>query len=41
VSGSGWYFKSGSYVQSNLDRGDQADAVSEVVIYSLQVTHSG
>jgi poly(beta-D-mannuronate) lyase len=40
VSGSGWYFKSGSYVQSNLDRGDQADAVSEVVIYSLQVTHS-
>jgi poly(beta-D-mannuronate) lyase len=41
VSGSGWYFKSGSYVQSNLDRGDQADAVAEVVIYFLQVTHSG
>ena len=40
-SGSGWYFKSGSYVQSNTDRGDRPDAVGEVVIYSLQVTHSG
>jgi hypothetical protein len=39
-SGSGWYFKSGSYVQSNPDQGDQADAVAEVVMYSLQVSHS-
>jgi hypothetical protein len=40
-SGSGWYFKAGSYVQSNLDRGDNADAVGEVVVYSLQAAHSG
>jgi alginate lyase len=39
-SGSGWYFKAGSYVQSNLDRGDDADAVGEVVIYSLQAAHA-
>lgn len=39
-SGSGWYFKTGSYVQSNPERGDDAGAVAEVVIYSLQVEHS-
>jgi hypothetical protein len=40
LSGSGWYFKSGSYVQSNPDRGDHPDALGEVVIYSLQVAHA-
>jgi hypothetical protein len=40
-SGSGWYFKSGSYLQSNPGKGDQASATGEVVIYSLNVTHSG
>jgi hypothetical protein len=40
-SGSGWYFKAGSCVQSNLGRGDNADAVGEVVVYSLQAAHSG
>ena len=40
LHGSGWYFKSGSYVQSNPSRGDAPDAVGEVVIYDLRVTHS-
>jgi hypothetical protein len=40
ASGSGWYFKAGSYVQSNSERGDAADAVGEVVIYALSVEHS-
>jgi Alginate lyase len=39
-SGSGWYFKTGSYLQSNTDRGDAADAVAKVVLYSVGVTHS-
>jgi hypothetical protein len=39
-SGSGWYFKTGSYVQSNPQRGDSPDAVAEVVLYSLRVEHS-
>jgi len=39
-SGSGWYFKTGAYVQSNPEKGDDPDAVAEVVIYSLQVEHS-
>jgi hypothetical protein len=39
-SGSGWYFKSGSYLQSNTSKGDQASAAGSVVIYSLNVTHS-
>ncbi len=39
-SGSGWYFKAGSYLQSNPERGDSPDAVAEVVIYSLRVEHS-
>lgn len=40
-SGSGWYFKTGSYLQSNTDRGDAADAVAKVVLYSVAVSHSG
>ena len=39
-SGAEWYFKAGSYVQSNLTRGDQADAIGTVVISSLKVTHT-
>jgi poly(beta-D-mannuronate) lyase len=37
--GSGWYFKTGSYVQSNPRRGDAPDARSQVVLYSLRVRH--
>jgi Alginate lyase len=40
LSGGGWYFKTGSYVQSNPERGDAPDAVAEVVLYSLKVEHS-
>ena len=39
-SGSSWYFKSGSYLQTNTGKGDKATAVGEVVIYSLEVTHT-
>ena len=39
-SGSGWYFKAGSYVQSNPTRGDRPDAVGTVVISALKVTHA-
>ena len=37
--GSGWYFKSGSYVQSNTSKGDKPSAVAVVVIYRLAVQH--
>ena len=40
-TGSGWYFKAGAYLQSNPERGDDPDTVGEVVIYSLDVEHSG
>ena len=39
-SGSGWYFKTGSYVQSNPSRGDAPDATGQVVLYSLDVQHA-
>lgn len=39
-SGSGWYFKAGSYVQTNTSKGDPPDAVGVVVIYRLSVTHA-
>jgi len=39
-SGSGWYFKAGSYVQSNTSKGDKAGAVGTVVVYRLAVTHT-
>jgi len=38
-SGSGWYFKTGSYVQSNPSRGDAPDTIGQVVLYSLNVEH--
>ncbi len=40
-SGSGWYFKTGSYLQSNTDKGDAPNAVGRVVLYRVDVTHSG
>ena len=40
LSGSGWYFKAGSYVQSNPGQGDRPDAVGTVVIYALRATHT-
>jgi Alginate lyase len=40
-SGSGWYFKTGSYLQSNTDKGDAPNAVGKVVLYQVEVTHSG
>jgi Alginate lyase len=40
ISGSGWYFKTGSYVQSNPARGDTPDALGQVVLYSLNVQHT-
>jgi len=33
------YFKAGAYTQSSPERGDDADAYGEVVIYDLTVTH--
>jgi hypothetical protein len=39
-TGSGWYFKTGAYLQSNTSRGDSANAVGTVVLYSVGVTHS-
>ena len=40
TTGSGWYFKAGSYVQSNLSRGDAPDAQGQVVLYALKVEHT-
>jgi alginate lyase len=40
-SGTGWYFKTGSYLQSNTEKGDDANAVGKVVLYQVSVTHSG
>jgi hypothetical protein len=34
------YFKAGVYLQSNISYGDKPDAYGEVVIYSLEVSHS-
>ncbi|OLT02209.1 hypothetical protein BJF90_04575 [Pseudonocardia sp. CNS-004] len=40
LAGDGWYFKAGTYTQSNPERGEAPDAEGEVVIYSLDVTHT-
>jgi poly(beta-D-mannuronate) lyase len=37
-SGSGWYWKVGAYVQSNPSKGEDPDAVGEVVVYSLDMS---
>jgi poly(beta-D-mannuronate) lyase len=39
-SGSGFYFKAGCYTQSNVSKGDNPQAYGEVIIYSLQVSHT-
>lgn len=40
-SGDGWYFKAGTYLQSNVaDWSEAPDAYGEVTIYSLKVSHS-
>jgi poly(beta-D-mannuronate) lyase len=39
-AGSGWYFKAGCYTQSNLSKGDAADAYGEVVVQALTVSHT-
>ncbi|MBL8926196.1 MAG: polysaccharide lyase family 7 protein [Pseudonocardia sp.] len=41
LSGSGWYWKVGAYVQSNGSTGDGADSTGEVVVYKADVSHSG
>jgi Alginate lyase len=41
LSGSGWYWKVGAYVQSNSSHGDGASAEGEVTVYSLKCVHSG
>jgi alginate lyase len=41
LAGDGWYFKTGSYLQSNVSRGDAADAVGQVVLYAVRVSHTG
>jgi hypothetical protein len=40
LAGDDWYFKTGSYLQSNVSRGDAADAVGQVVLYALRVSHT-
>lgn len=40
VSGSGWYFKSGCYVQSNPGKGEDPAATAQVVVYRLSVQHN-
>ena len=40
LSGTGWYFKAGAYVQSNTSTGDRPPANAQVVVCSLTVTHS-
>lgn len=36
----GCYFKAGVYTQSNVSRGDDADAYGEVILHALEVTHT-
>lgn len=40
ISSSTSYFKAGNYLQTNTDRGDDASASAEVVIYALTVRHA-
>ena len=38
LSGSGWYWKVGAYVQANQGQSDP-QALGEVIVYSSQITH--
>ena len=40
LSGSGWYWKVGAYVQSNGSKGDGSGSAGEVVVYKADVKHS-
>jgi Alginate lyase len=40
LTGSGWYWKVGAYVQSNTGKGDAAGATGEVIVYSLNPVHA-
>jgi hypothetical protein len=40
LSGSGWYWKVGAYVQSNSGKGDGGDSVGEVTVYALNRVHA-
>jgi len=40
LSGTGWYWKVGAYVQSNPSKGESPDATGEVAVYSLKVVHA-
>ena len=40
LSGSGWYWKVGAYVQSSPAKGESPDATGEVAVYSLKVVHA-
>jgi hypothetical protein len=40
LTGSGWYWKVGAYVQSNTGKGEAADATGEVTVYSLNPVHA-
>jgi len=40
LSGSGWYWKVGAYVQSSPEKGESPDATGEVAVYSLKVVHA-
>ena len=41
LSGSGWYWKVGAYVQSNGSKGESAGSAGEVVVYKADISHSG
>ena len=41
LSGSGWFWKVGAYVQSNGSTGDGAGSTGEVVVYKADISHSG
>jgi poly(beta-D-mannuronate) lyase len=40
VSASGCYFKAGAYVQTNVSKGEAADASAANTVYALAVTHT-
>ena len=41
LSGSGWYWKVGAYVQANGSKGAGAGSVGEVEVFKAKFTHSG
>jgi hypothetical protein len=41
LSGSGWYWKVGAYVQSNSSKGEGSGSAGEVTVYKADISHSG